>query len=97
MKNRLFAILLLAFAAISLNAQMLTPIVWSSSIEMKNDKEGVLSYSATVEPGWHLYATKLEEGGPKPTKIEYSKLVAVQFPNHKTSHVKFARRNRRDI
>lgn len=87
MKNRLFAILLLAFTAISLKAQMLTPIVWSSSIEMKNDKEGVMSFSATVEPGWHLYATKLEEGGPKPTKIDYSKLEGVELVGELLSSV----------
>ncbi len=77
--KRFFLILSLCVIAVGLNAQMLNPIVWTSSVEMKDDSKGVMIFSATIEPGWHLYATELEEGGPKPTSVEFEKLEGVEL------------------
>lgn len=85
--KRFFLILSFCVIAVGLNAQMLNPIVWTSSVEMKNATEGVMIFSATIEPGWHLYATELEEGGPKPTSVEFEKLEGVELDGGLVSSV----------
>lgn len=66
--KRLFAIVaLVASFATALNAQILKPVKWE--ISHKKVSEGVYDIicKATVNSGWHLYDTKLPEGGPLPT------------------------------
>ncbi|MDE6546054.1 MAG: hypothetical protein K2L63_08145, partial [Paramuribaculum sp.] len=79
MKLRLLTfvtVLTIAFAAV---AQIVTPITWTSSIEMKSPKEGTLKFAATIEPGWHLYSTVIPDGGPNPTAVTYDKLEGVEL------------------
>lgn len=48
-------------------AQIMNPVKWE--ITLKKVSEGVYDVvcKATIEKGWHLYDTKLPEGGPLPT------------------------------
>lgn len=79
MKNKIIIVLVSIFCVLSLNAQILAPIEWSTSIEMQDEHEGVMIFKAEIEPGWHLYATELEQGGPKPTRIVFEKLDGIEL------------------
>lgn len=66
--KRLFAIVVLVAAfATGLSAQVLKPVKWE--ISHKKVSEGVYDIicKATIDASWHLYDTKLPEGGPLPT------------------------------
>ncbi len=60
----LYACLVLGLTA---QAQIYEPIQWSVATESLTDSTVTLSLTATIEEGWHLYATELPEDGPRPT------------------------------
>ena len=66
---------LFAFAA---SAQMFEPVKWSH--EFKTDgQEAVLTLSATIDGGWHLYATELPiDDGPEPTQVNFTTLRGLE-------------------
>jgi len=56
-------------------AQLLEPIKWQTSLkegQQKTEKEVV--FKATIEPGWHLYAMNLPEGGPISTSFTFESI-----------------------
>ncbi len=55
------------------------PIAWRVNVKMQSPTDGEVIIKAIVEPGWHLYGTKLPEGGPKPTVIDMSGSTGVTF------------------
>ncbi len=50
------------------------PTTWKYSLVDKGDGEIELVADATIERGWHLYDTKIPDGGPYPTSISIDKL-----------------------
>ncbi len=75
----LMAAIVLSALLSSLSAQILNPVRWEVSSEMTSPTEGVIRYSATIEPGWHLYGTTLPDGGPKATSISYDRMEGVEL------------------
>ena len=72
--KKLFLILLIAFAAVmplKVQAQMLDPVKWAFSIQEVDEKEFDLVATATVDPAFHIYSTKMPDLGPKPTEFEF--------------------------
>lgn len=65
--------------AFGANAQMLEPIVWSSSIKMTSNNEGVMTFKASIDDGWHLYSFDLPENGPNATKISFEKTSGIEL------------------
>jgi len=71
MKKLLTALLLLALPVLA-SAQIENPVKWSFASKKINDKTYELHMTATIEPGWHLYAQDAGEG-PVPTSFKFSK------------------------
>ncbi len=61
-----------------LNAQVIEPIKWSFS-HKQNGNEAELTFTATMDQGWHLYDTYLPEGGPIPTEFVYEDSTMFEF------------------
>ncbi len=59
--------------------QMLRPILWSASVEMRNDTAGVVSFDAKIEKGWHLYGLSMPPQGPKATSISFEEQSGVDL------------------
>ncbi|MBO4721808.1 MAG: thioredoxin family protein [Muribaculaceae bacterium] len=74
--NILFAITLCAFVA---QAQMLNPVKWTKSIKMTDDKNGVITFTANIDNGWHLYSNDTPDGGPIPLSIKWDKKEGVKL------------------
>ena len=74
MKKYLIVILAFMAAVTGLNAQILTPITWNSSVEMNGDREGRLVFKASIDDGWHLYGINLPAGGPNATKFAFDRV-----------------------
>ena len=58
------AILLLSVLAIAVQAQMMNPVHFSSEVKELKGGEGELVFTATIDPGWHVYSTGLGDDGP---------------------------------
>jgi thiol:disulfide interchange protein DsbD len=86
MKKIAFLLTALIISVMSAVAQ--NPVKWRSSVEMTNSKEGVLTVKAVVTDGWHLYGTKLPDGGPKATVLDFSESKGIKFTSEFTPSIK---------
>ncbi len=66
MMKRFFLYLCLGLC-LTAQAQIYEPVEWSIETTTLTDSTVAISLTATIEAGWHLYATELPEGGPRPT------------------------------
>ncbi len=72
--KRITSLLLLLCLVTAAFAQILEPIRWEVS-EQRVDKNTVeLTFTATIDNGWHLYGLTLPADGPKPTQFNYTTL-----------------------
>lgn len=68
MKKLLFILFVfLAFAKV--NAQVLDPAKWTTSIEKKSETNYILTFNAIIEKDWHIYSQYTPDGGPLPLEI----------------------------
>ncbi len=65
-------ILLLCFVIVAglTNAQIINPVKWKTSVEIISETEAEITFTASVEKGWHLYS---QENPPYPLAFEYTK------------------------
>lgn len=78
MKKHLLNILLTFCSIISISAQGFgnhdadtRPITWRANARMVSETEGVVTFTATMADGWHLYGMQMPKDGPKPTKFTF--------------------------
>ena len=72
--KRMFFCLLMAFLAVipmRVQAQIVDPVKWAFSIQDVNETEFDVVATATVDPQYHIYSTKMPELGPLPTTFEF--------------------------
>lgn len=48
-----------------------SPVSWQFKAEPVTGHETLLSITATLDPGWHLYSQFIKEGGPIPTRFRF--------------------------
>lgn len=79
----------MVIGASSAFAQIFDPVKWMSAIKMTDATNGVVTFTATVDAGWHVYGTQLPSGGPEPTSVQWNnhgvKLVGGLTPS-KAAH-----------
>lgn len=61
----------MVIGASSAFAQIFDPVKWKSAIKMTDATNGVVTFTATVDAGWHVYGTQLPSGGPEPTSVQW--------------------------
>ena len=72
--KRYFLCLLMAFVAIvpmKMQAQIVDPVKWAFTIQEVNETEFDVVATATVDPQFHIYSTKMPDLGPLPTAFEF--------------------------
>lgn len=88
-KRFLIIFTLLVIDVSSAVAQIFDPVKWKSAIKMIDATNGVVTFTATVDAGWHVYGTQLPAGGPEPTSVQWNnqgvKLVGGLTPS-KAAH-----------
>ena len=65
--KRLFFCLLMAFVAViplKMQAQIIDPVQWTFAIENLNENEFDLVATATIDPQYHIYSTKMPDLAP---------------------------------
>lgn len=70
MKKSLFIVLLLSMSA-ALLAQINNPTTWRFSQKQISDNTYELTFTATIQAGWHLYSMNIAEGGPIKTSFTF--------------------------
>ena len=76
-RNHLSIILL--FLTVSASAQMEDPVHFTSQLRTLSDNEAEVVFTATIEPGWHVYSTDLGEGGPTEATFHADRLEGVEL------------------
>ena len=81
MAKRISLLFIALFAALTgLNAQIMKPVKWESSLKMTGDATGEIVLKASVDAGWHLYSSDFAEGeGPQPLVITFPKTDGVRL------------------
>jgi len=59
-------------------AQMMNPIHFTSQLKELKGGEGEIVFSATIDPGWHVYSTNLGDEGPISASFNAVKMDGVQ-------------------
>ncbi|MEQ9187785.1 MAG: protein-disulfide reductase DsbD family protein [Cryomorphaceae bacterium] len=80
MKVRLLVIIALIFTATQAFSQIYNPVKWNFEHTLDGDEHAILKFSATIEDGWHVYATKLESDlGPIATEVVFDEVVGAEL------------------
>ena len=78
MKQIILLFCLVFFIGSQLFAQVLEPVKWTFESKQEGT-EATLIFKAAIEDGWHLYDTKLPEGGPIKTSIHFADSTLFEF------------------
>lgn len=79
-QKRLFYLLLaIMFSVIVAQAQMINPVKWTKSVKMTDDKNGIITFTAKIDNGWHMYSNDTPDGGPMPLSIKWDKKEGVNL------------------
>ena len=78
MTRRIAFLLLALFSVCSMHAQMVKAASWTTSQQMTSDTEGVMKFTVSIEPGYHMYDMK-EVDGPTPLSFTWEKLEGVKL------------------
>lgn len=86
--KKIFLIIAVVVASMPmLRAQVETPVEWTKAVKMIGEREGVVTLSATIAHGWHVYSTQVPQGGPKPLMVEWRNLDGVELVGELTPAV----------
>ena len=72
-------IILLIFRLFPISAQIYDPVKWESTVENLTATGADLKFTATIEPGWSMYATDIPEGGPIATSFTFESHPAFEL------------------
>ena len=70
--GRLLTVVFVLFAAVRPSAQVVTPVKWGCKVTASGDV-ATIQFTATVEPGWHLYSQYNTLGITQQTVFEFEK------------------------
>ena len=88
--RKLLAILLTLWCVSVSYAQPMKPVKVNSSFKVISDTEGVITFVATINSGWHMYSTE-DVDGPTPTTLTVEKISGAKLEGaltHVTAPIK---------
>ena len=77
--RRLIAIATLIVACITAHAQMQDPVKFSTQLKTGSGPEAEMIFSATIDPGWHVYSTNLGQDGPIEASLHVNKMDGAEL------------------
>ena len=75
---RIVISLLAVIFSISIRGQMMDPVHFTSQLKMLEGDEAEIIFSATVDPGWHVYSTDMGNDGPISATFNAVKIDGVE-------------------
>ncbi len=79
MKKRAMLYALLFLATLTLHAQMLNPVKFSSHLQTNGTANAEIVFTGKINNGWHVYSTNLGSDGPISATFNINKLNGVQL------------------
>ena len=76
--RKLLSTLFMMLMVLVMQAQMLTPIHFTTQLKELKGGEAELIFSATIDQGWHVYSTDLGDGGPVSAAFHVVKMDGAQ-------------------
>ena len=85
MTKKVYLTLLALVLALAAQAQMMNPVHFRSELKMLEGENAEIVFTATIDPGWHVYSTDLGNDGPieatfNATKMEGAEKVGKLTP-----------------
>ncbi len=62
--KRLTSTLVMLLTVLMVQAQMMNPVRFNSELKIGKGADAEIVFSATIDPGWHVYSTELGQDGP---------------------------------
>ena len=62
--KQLLTTILAVLIAMAAEAQMMDPVHFTSQLKTTGSDEAEIIFTATIDPGWHVYATDMGSDGP---------------------------------
>lgn len=72
-----YAVILAMLIAVAFAAAAQDVVKWSHSVRMTSATEGVVTFTARIDKGWHVYGLDIPKGGPKPTSFNFDKSTGI--------------------
>lgn len=72
-----YALFLAMIIALTFSAAAQSVVKWTHSVKMTSATEGVVTLTAKVDKGWHVYGLDIPKGGPKPTSFNFDKSTGI--------------------
>ena len=76
--KRIYSTLILLLLVLMAQAQMADPVHFSSKLNMLGDDMAEIVFSATIDPGWHLYSTDITDDGPTKATFNVDKMTGAE-------------------
>ena len=77
--KKTYSLFLLLFVAITTFAQIHEPAKFKSELKTISDTEAEIVFTATIDPGWHLYSTDLGDDGPTSASFNVDKMSGIEL------------------
>lgn len=79
------AVFAFIFGVQQMSAEILQPVKWESSIKMNDATNGTITFSATIDDGWHMYSLNSPKDGPVPLSVNWEKTDGVKLVGNLTT------------
>ena len=77
--RRLSYTIVLLFLSLAIQAQIVDPVHFKSEMKMLSETTAEIVFSATIEPGWHVYSTDLGQDGPIEATLNVVKMEGAEL------------------
>lgn len=82
-----FSFIILILITLTAQAQILDPVKWKIDLVDPGTPEKSIVFTATCEPGWHLYDMNLPDGGPVSTSFSFETTTGVEIIGNPTPSI----------
>ena len=79
MKKKVWMLLVSLVLVLSVQAQMLNPVKFTTQLKIGNSAQAEIIFTGKINPGWHVYSTNLGNDGPISATFNVNKLDGVQL------------------
>ena len=100
-KQIIFTVFAILAFSLSMQAQILNPVKWTKAVKWTDEHNGVITFTATIDNGWHMYSNDSPDDGPTPLSVKFkntngvklvggltTKLVPLPLPSRSVSQAK---------
>ncbi len=73
--KKLLSVIGLLWVALLVHAQIFDPVTFRTELNKVSDDVAEIVFTADIDPGWHIYSTDLDEGGPIAASFNIDKVT----------------------